>query len=175
MDNFFDSLKAILSLNSQLYNTALELYMQDVNLADDELDAIHRLILDKLVFPIGQRDSNRVLQANQRDLNSKFWMFTSHPIANFNAEVQLELNRNIVLELKALHRSQKYMEDFLKVNELKVETDPFGTPELTADDIVEEREFLYSPIIELCKGGKKAIITRFFGSGTAQNKQRGEE
>lgn len=175
MDNLFSNMANFLSLNSKLYNTALQLYTYDTVLFDRELDILHQLILDKLVSPIGRKDTHRLMQANQRDVNSAFWMFKSHPIKNFNAEVQMDLNRIILLELKALHRSQKYMEDFLKVNGLRVETDPFGSAELVADDDLNEREFLHSPIIELCKGGKKAVMARFFSSGTAQKKQRGEE
>ena len=67
----------------------------------------------------------------------------------------------MLLELEALHRSEKYMFDFFKDNKLRVETDPFGNDELVADDDLSKREILFSPIMELCRKGKKAILKRF--------------
>lgn len=170
MKNFFTNMKLLLGFNEKLYNMALDYYLQDVKPTDAALDKLYDLILERLVYPVGQKDAYRLMAANYRDVNSKFWMFKSHPIEELNAQVQEHQNKGVLLELKSLHRSEKYMFDFLRDNALRVETDPFGNDELVSDDNLDEREVLFSPIMLLCQKGKKAIKKRFEGSSTPPEK-----
>lgn len=161
MDNFFTNMKTLLGYNHKLFMLAYDKYLEDAEANPEDNEALYQLILDRLVAPVRQKDADRELRFSKRDVNSKFWMRTPHPIAKFNAQVQSHQNKGVYLELQSLHNSKKYMSDFLSANELRVETNPFGEMELAANDNIDEREVLYSPIMMLTSEGKKAIAQRF--------------
>ena len=160
MRNFFTNMKLLFGFNQKLYHLALEKYLEDVKPQDEQLDALYKMILDRLVFPVGHKDTEMLMEANKRNVHSLFWRQGPSEIASLNAQVQSHQNRGVLLELESLHRSEKYMFDFLRDNKLRVETDPFGNDELVADDNLAEREVLFSPIMILCTKGKKAILSK---------------